>query len=115
MIEKPGDAVDPEVQKLAQALMFALMTGGSQPYPVPAFEVTKMAELAYQCGVRQTDEKSSEIELPNWVLHGMREQSQEVPPEPDVVGQQETDRVCCMPKPPADVEAHGVVVSGGEL
>ncbi|AUH68528.1 hypothetical protein [Gordonia sp. YC-JH1] len=85
-VEKPGDQVDPEVQRLAQALMFVLMTGGSAPYPIPAFEVTRMAQLAFECGVRQTEQKADSIELPGWILQGMREQSVESVPEPSVVG-----------------------------
>lgn len=116
-IEKPGDQVDPEVQKLAQAMMFALMTGGSAPYPIPAFEVTKMAELAYACGVRQTEQKDSDIELPGWVLQGMREQAVTPAPEPSVVGEQETDLVCCAPPIPDDIPDHllGAVEDGDSL
>lgn len=105
-IEKPGDQVDPEVQKLAQAMMFALMTGGSAPYPIPAFEVTKMAELAYACGVRQTDQKADSVELPGWILQGMREQSATPVPEPDVVGVQETDLVGTAPPRPDSIPDH---------
>lgn len=97
-----ADEADP-VQQLAQAFMFALMTGGSAPYPVPAFEVQQMAQLAYDCGVRQTDERATEIELPGWVLQGMREQSAEAVPEPTVTGEQETSRVCCAPEPPKKI------------
>lgn len=100
-----ADEADP-VQQLAQAMMFALMTGGSAPYPIPAFEVQQMAQLAYDCGVRQTDERATEIELPGWVLQGMREQSAEVIPEPTVTGEQETSRVCCAPEMPDDIAPH---------
>ncbi|GAC62196.1 hypothetical protein [Gordonia sihwensis] len=112
-VEKPGDQVDPEVQRLAQALMFVLMTGGSAPYPIPAFEVTRMAQLAFECGVRQTEQKADSIELPGWILQGMREQSVESVPEPSVVGGQETDLVCAAPPVPDEIPEHliGAVVS----
>ena len=86
LTEKPDPGTEEgQIALLTQAFLWALMTGGEQPYPVPPHEVAKMASMAYRCGVRQTGEVAEEIELPGWVVEGAREQAAAtmIPPEID--------------------------------
>lgn len=97
--------VEADKAKLAQAFAFALMTGGEQPYPIPMFEIAKIADLAYQCGVRQTGEMAGQIDLPPFVMEAAREQALEPVLEPDLSVPQETPRVREAPTPPKKVPA----------
>ncbi|MDJ0010090.1 hypothetical protein [Gordonia alkanivorans] len=89
-----------QIEKLTAAIIHVLLFSNEQPYPIPVPVATKAAEMAYQCGVRQTDEIAEEIELPGWVMEQVREQSTEVPVDVDPYEPQETSRVVEAPKCP---------------
>lgn len=88
------------VGTLTQAIIFALLTANEQPYPLSIPAATKVADLLDDCGWRQTGEQVSTIELPAWMTERAREESREVPAEPDHHAMQDTDRVATAPEPP---------------
>ncbi len=105
--------VEQQKAELARAIAFALVTGGSQPYPVPMHEVAKIADLAYRCGVRQTDQVEEQVDLPPFVTEAAREQSITATAEPDLAAPQDTPRVRTAPECPSRIpkKRMGVVIS----
>ncbi|GAA2071764.1 hypothetical protein [Williamsia deligens] len=103
------------IEKLTQAITFALLTGNEQPYPIPVPAVRNMAVLLDDCGLRQTDQVAATVKLPGWVTERVREESTPVPAEPDHHAMQETPRVCEAPAPPKRIakKAMATVTSQG--
>ncbi|GAA1882056.1 hypothetical protein [Williamsia serinedens] len=106
-IPTPSEAgpSDPEkaarVEQLTQAITFALLTANEQPYPIAVPAVRRMADMLDDCGVRQTDEMASTVDLPGWVKERVREDAAPTPVEPDHFAIQETDRVAEAPSMPS--------------
>ncbi|QHJ86357.1 hypothetical protein SEA_BIRDSONG_20 [Gordonia phage Birdsong] len=110
--EQPKTEREQGIEMLTQALIFALMTANEQPYPLAAPAAAKCAEMMYDCGVRQTDDKASEITLPGWITQRVREEATEVPVDVDPFEPQETPRVVEAPPCPSRIAKSkmGVVV-----
>lgn len=96
------DDRDGQIEVLTAGLLTCLISGGDQSYPVPLPEVSKIAALAYDCGIRQTADKAEQINvsLPGWIKEQVREQSEPVPAQPDLTAPQDTPLVGEAPKPP---------------
>ncbi|GGF39194.1 hypothetical protein [Williamsia phyllosphaerae] len=91
------------VEQLTQALVFALLTANEQPYPLAVPAARKVAEMLDDCGVRQTGEQVTEIELPGWMSERVREDAAPTPVEPDHFAVQETRHVVDAPAPPSRI------------
>lgn len=91
------------VEKLTQALLFALLTANEQPYPLPVPVARRVAEMMDDCGVRQTGDVATEITLPGYITEAVREETVEVPVDADPHGIQETPRVGEAPPRPARI------------
>lgn len=104
---------DEQIEKITQAVLWALMTANEQPYPLAVPAAKAVATMMVDCGVRQTDEIAEKIELPNWVTERVREQTTgDVPVPPDIHEPQETPRVVEAPPCPSRIAKSkmGVVV-----
>ncbi|MCH5645172.1 hypothetical protein [Gordonia sp. ABSL49_1] len=97
------------VDVLAKAVAFAMYT---HQYPISMPAVRQIAELLDDCGVRQTDEKATEITLPGVMLERLREGSTEVPDPIDLSTPQETPRVRKAPKRPKRIPKDRMGVVG---
>ena len=101
------------VEMLARAIIFGYTVGAPQ-YSIPVEVARAVAEVMDDCGVRQTDEKSTEIELPGWLSEKVREETTPIPEPVDQHSPRETDLVGEAPEPPKRIAAKymGVVTSG---
>lgn len=105
-LEKPDPAAEKaeRVQALSRALVFALVSAvPDQPYAIPMPVAVAAASILDDCGVRQTAERSVDIELPTWITQRAREEAAPVPTAPDVHAIQETTRVRKAPPRPAKI------------
>lgn len=92
------------VEKLTQALLFALVSGvPDQPYPIPVGAAQMMADLLDDLGVRQTDQRAQEITLPTWITQRVRESTADAPTEPDPHEVRETRLIRKAPPQPARI------------
>ena len=105
--------VEAEKAQLANAILFGLMTGASQPYPIPVPEAATIADLLWRCGVRQTDQRDADLDIPTWISERVREQAVEVTPTPDMHAVQDTPRVREAPPCPKKIPKKllGVVIT----
>lgn len=90
------------VETLTRAIVFAY-TVATPEYAIPVEIARKLAQVMDGCGVRQTDEKSSDIELPGWLSEKVREETTPIPEVVDQHSPRETDLVGEAPEPPAKI------------
>lgn len=111
---QPKSERDERVEKLAAAILHALLFANEQPYPLGVPAAVRVAEMLDDLGVRQTDEMVAEVELPGWVMQRLREEAPEVPVDVDPFEPQETPLVAEAPKCPSRIAKSkmGVVVQG---
>lgn len=94
---------DQRVERLSQALLFALMTANEQPYPLAVPAARNVAAMMDDLGWRESGERREDVSLPGWLTERVREESQPVPVEPDHHAPQETSRLRSAPKRPSRI------------